>query len=374
MPRVVSRGAAKGRFDMKRVRVAVLFGGRSAEHEVSILSARNVFGAIDRSRYDVVAIGISRDGRWRLVSESSDAQATVPASGAEIMLVPGGRGQAAIIGAAAASDIEPIDVLFPVLHGPGGEDGSVQGYAEVADVAYVGCPIFASAAAMDKDMTKRLLAAAGLPVARSRMLHKDDAASFDELTGALGSPLFVKPAGQGSSVGVSRVGGNGQTLATALELAFAHDEKVLVEEFIAGREIECAVLERADGSLFVSEPGEIVTAGHHDFYSYDAKYVDANGAVVKAPADVPRPSAQQAKVMAEQGFRALGCAGMARIDFFLKPDGGLVINEVNTIPGFTNISMYAKAMAASGIAYTDLITALIDHALARHQRGESAFG
>lgn len=357
---------------MEKVRVAVLFGGRSAEHDVSILSARNVLGAIDRSRYDVVAIGISRDGRWRLAAEG-DAEASVPASGAEIMLVPGGRGQFATIGADAV-DITPIDVLFPVLHGPGGEDGSVQGYAEIADVAYVGCPIFASAAAMDKDMAKRLLSAAGLPVARSRILHKEDAVSFDELAGELGSTLFVKPAGQGSSVGVSRVGGNGQTLPAALVSAFAHGEKVLVEEFIEGREIECAVLERANGALFVSDPGEIITAGHHDFYSYDAKYVDANGAVVKAPADVPAATAQQAKLRAEQAFRALGCAGIARVDFFLQADGRLVINEINTIPGFTNISMYAKAMAASGIAYTDLIAALIDHALARHQRGARVSG
>ncbi len=297
---------------------------------------------------------------------------SVPAKGSEVALLPGGKGRLITTSAAGPrTEIEPVDVVFPVLHGPFGEDGSVQGCAEIADVAYVGCGIFASAAAMDKVMAKTLLQAQGLAVAEARSLRKGEVATFEDLQRDLGPVLFIKPARQGSSVGVSRVGGNGADFATALESAFRHDDKVLVEAFVDGREIECSVLERADGSLVVSDPGEIVTAAHHDFYSYDAKYVDADGAVVKVPADVPEPVRAKARAMAEAAFRALGCEGMARVDFFLLPDDRLVVNELNTIPGFTNISMYAKALAASGISYRQLISELIDHALARHGRRNS---
>lgn len=358
---------------MERIRVAVLFGGRSAEHEVSILSARNVLEAIDRDRFDVVPIGVGRTGKWFLLDTDGPVQSTIPAASPEVALLPGGRGRLVAIDRSGRTvDIEPVDVLVPVLHGPFGEDGSVQGYAEIADIAYVGCGIFASAAAMDKVMAKTLLRASGLAVAEARSLRQVETISFEEIRRDLGPVLFVKPARQGSSVGVSRVGGNGADFASALDAAFTHDDKVLVEAFVDGREIECSVLERVDGSLVVSDPGEIVTASHHDFYSYDAKYVDAAGAVVKVPADVPEPIRAKARAMAAAAFRALGCEGMARVDFFLLPDDSLIVNELNTIPGFTNISMYAKALAAAGISYPDLISALIDHALARHGRGLKA--
>lgn len=350
----------------KPVKVGVLYGGRSAEHDVSILSARNVLQAIDRLRFEVVPIAVTRTGRW-LLGADSDVP-IISEDGTEIALLPGGRGR---LVAAGRADTPTIDVLLPVLHGPFGEDGSVQGYAEVADVPYVGCGVFASAAAMDKTMTKRLLTQAGIAVARFRSIARDQPVSFDELAAELGASIFIKPARQGSSVGVSRVGGNGATFTSALEHAFRYDDVVLAEEFMDGREIECAVLERADGSLVVSEPGEIVTARHHDFYSYDAKYVDPDGALVRVPADVKSDIARQARQMAEAAFRALGCAGMARVDFFLKPDGALVLNEINTIPGFTDISMYAKALAAGGIPYRDVITILIDHALTRHAASQA---
>jgi D-alanine-D-alanine ligase len=351
-----------------KIRVAVLFGGRSAEHDVSILSAANVLQAIDRDRFEVVPIAINRAGRWFLL-EDGPISPSIPESGLEVALLPGGKGR--LVAADLSSKqtvIEPVDVVFPVLHGPFGEDGSVQGYAEIADVVYVGCGVFASAAAMDKAMAKALLRADGIPVARARSLRKGEAVRFEDLQRDLGPVLFIKPARQGSSVGVSRVGGNGADFASALEGALRHDDKVLIEAFVDGREIECSVLERGDGSLVVSDPGEIVTSAHHDFYSYDAKYLDAGGALVKVPADVPEPIRAKARAMAMAAFRALGCEGMARVDFFLLADDTLVVNELNTIPGFTNISMYAKALAASGISYRDLIGELIDHAMARHRR------
>ncbi len=347
-----------------KIKVGVLYGGRSAEHDVSVLSARNVFAAIDRGRFDVLPIAVTRSGRWLLVDPAKAGEA-VSEDGDTVALLPGGKGQLITGGSKAPA---PIDVLFPVLHGPFGEDGSVQGYAEVADVAYVGCGVFGSAAAMDKGMAKRLLSVAGIPVARARRIERGDSVTFDELVGELGSPVFLKPASQGSSFGVSKAGGNGSTFPEALENAFRYDDVVLAEAFMDGREIECAVLENPDGSLTVSDPGEIVTAKHHDFYSYEAKYIDADGALVKAPADVPAETAARARDMAAAAFRALGCSGMARVDFFLKADGSLLINEVNTIPGFTNISMYAKALASNGIAYGDVISILIDTALARYAR------
>ncbi|HWK66127.1 MAG TPA: D-alanine--D-alanine ligase family protein [Rhizobiaceae bacterium] len=352
----------------KKTRIAVLYGGRSAEHDVSILSAANVVKAIDRTRYEILPIAIDRAGRWWLTDlDNGELPPTVPTQGAAIGLVPGGRGRLVALSAAAtATELPPVDVIFPVLHGPFGEDGSVQGYAEVADVAYVGSGVFASAAAMDKDFAKRLLREAGLPVARSLTLRRGEATSFDAVTAGLGLPLFVKPARQGSSVGVGKVI-DAASFAASLEEAFRHDDKVLAEEFVKAREIECAVLEHAMGRLTVSMPGEIIPAEKHGFYTYEAKYIDAEGAVVRAPADVAAYVATKAKELAEKAFRALGCEGLARVDFFLRPDGSLVLNEVNTIPGFTDISMYAKALAAEGVSYGDVIEVLIEHAMKRYR-------
>jgi len=352
----------------EKIRVAILYGGRSAEHDVSRLSAANVLKAIDRTRYEVVPIAISRDGRWLLQPSSEagadGAGAPVSEDGVEVALLPGGKGRLVAL-TKNGEQPDPVDVVFPVLHGPFGEDGSVQGYAEVADVAYVGCGILASAAAMDKDVAKRLLREAGLAVARSVTVLRGDVGSFQEIAGALGLPFFAKPARQGSSFGVSKVHDR-DGFEQALETALRYDSKALIEEFVDGREIECSVLERADGSLTVSLPGEIIPAGKHGFYTYEAKYLDADGALVKVPADVPANVADRAKEMAARAFRALGCEAMARVDFFLRADGSLLVNEVNTLPGFTDISMYAKALAASGIGYSKVMDVLIEHALARH--------
>lgn len=349
-----------------RLRVAVLLGGRSAEHEVSILSASNAVKAMDAAKYDVVPILITRDGRWRLVElENGVLPDPMPETGAEVCLLPGGRGRLfGLAGAGAARELPAIDILFPVLHGPHGEDGSVQGLAEVAGIPLAGCGILGSATAIDKDIAKRLLREAGLPVARSITVRRGDAPSFDDVAKELGSPVFVKPARQGSSVGVSKAA-TAEAFQAALAEGFRHDRKVLVEEFIRGREIECSVLEHADGEIVVSVPGEIMPAEHHGFYTYEAKYIDADGARLGIPADLPEAVAERLRTMARQAFQALGCDAMARVDFFLRPDMSAVVNEINTIPGFTDISMYAKALAASGIAYSDVIDRLIAHGLER---------
>ncbi|RFB93223.1 D-alanine--D-alanine ligase A [Rhizobium leguminosarum bv. trifolii] len=350
-----------------RLRIAVLFGGRSAEHEVSILSATNVMAALKPEKYDAIPVFITREGQW-LLSNFEDGILATPSSGVEICLVPGGRGRMLAISVhGTPHELPGIDILFPVLHGLHGEDGSVQGLAEVARVPLAGCGILGSAAALDKDITKRLLRAAGLPVARAVTVREDTAPSLAALESELGLPLFIKPARQGSSVGVAKVHAS-QEFAPALAEAFRHDRILLAEEFIAGREIEFSVLEDAAGELFVSRPGEIVPAESHGFYSYDAKYIDEKGAALKVPADLPEEVETAMRDMAARAFRAVGCDGMARVDFFLTDDMRFLVNEINTIPGFTDISMYSKAVAASGVSYAEIIDRLVDHGLARARR------
>ncbi|MDE1159407.1 MAG: D-alanine--D-alanine ligase [Neorhizobium sp.] len=352
----------------KRVRIGIVFGGRSAEHDVSVMSATNVVTALDPDRYDVVPIFVTRQGRWLLSAIEADGTLAQPSRGTEIALVPGGHGQAVALPYGGAMHGMPrIDILFPVLHGLFGEDGSVQGMAEVARVPLVGCGILGSAAALDKVIAKRLLLAAGLPVARSVTIVEGDAPELEALEAALGMPVFIKPARQGSSVGVRKVSGT-QEYGPALKEGFRHDRSLLAEEFIKGREIEFSVLEGADGSLFVSRPGEIVPAESHGFYSYDAKYIDEAGAALNVPADLPAETEEAMRSMAAEAFRALGCDGMARVDFFLMEDFRFVVNEINTIPGFTDISMYSKAMAASGVSYGEVLDRLIAHGLARAAR------
>ncbi len=352
---------------VKRLRIGVLFGGRSAEHEVSLLSAANVMQALDPAKYDAVPIFVTREGQWLLSSYRDSALAT-PSSGAEICLVPGGHGRMLAIPAGGPPhELPAIDILFPVLHGLHGEDGAAQGLAEVAQVPLAGCGILGSATALDKDIAKRLLKAAGVPVARSVTIEADAAPSLGMLEDQLGLPLFIKPARQGSSVGVAKVNAS-QEFDRALTEAFQHDSKLLAEEFVRGREIEFSVLESPEGELFVSRPGEIVPAESHGFYNYNAKYIDENGAALIVPAELPPKVEEAMRAMAAKAFRALGCDGMARVDFFLRPDMQFLVNELNTIPGFTNISMYAKAMAASGVSYPEVIDRLVAHGLARASR------
>ena len=359
----------------ERLRVALMFGGRSAEHDVSVMSARNVFLALDPKRYETIPIGITRSGVWLLCSlEGGAFPSAVPESGQIVALVPGGGGRLAILSETdgAAPDLtRAVDVVFPVLHGPFGEDGTVQGLAEIAGVPYVGSGVLGSAAAMDKDVAKRLMRDRGLPIPRFLSFTQGETPSFDAAVADLGRPLFVKPARLGSSVGISKAG-TGQEFARAIGEAFRHDRKILVEEYVRGREIECGVLEGEDGSLIASLPGEIVPSNRHGFYTYEAKYLDEEGAAIKVPADLPSAVSDKVRKLAIEAFRALGCEGLARVDFFLREDGKLMVNEVNTLPGFTNISMYPKVFEAMGISYSELVDRLIRHALVRAGTGTAA--
>lgn len=331
------------------------------------MSATNAVGALDPAKYDVLPVYVRRDGAWQ-ESRLEGGELALPQNGPLLSLLPGGQGRmVAWVGPGVTRELPPVDILFPVLHGPHGEDGTVQGLAEVAGVALAGCGILGSATAIDKDVAKRLLNEAGVPTAPAVIIHRHAVPGFADLQRQLGLPVFVKPARQGSSVGVSKVATEAE-FAAALEEGFRHDRKLLAETFVAGREVECSVLEAPDGELFVSRPGEIAPAASHGFYSYDAKYVDADGAVLKVPADLPPDVEAAVRETAAKAFRALGCDAMARVDFFLKPDMSFLVNELNTIPGFTNISMYAKAMAASGVSYSEVIDRLIAHGMARAGR------
>jgi D-alanine-D-alanine ligase len=352
-----------------RIRVGILFGGRSAEHEVSILSARNVLAALDRERFEPVLIGIGRDGRWllqderRLLESAGDPRLVNLAHGDPVAMVPVPDRIAA--GHPSAG---PLEVVFPVLHGPMGEDGTIQGLLELADLPYVGAGVLGSAVGMDKDVGKRLLRAAGIPVAAYRVVRKAeferDADAACRRAEEVGFPLFAKPANLGSSVGVTRVGERAG-LRAALAHAFEYDSKALVEEMIRGREIECSVLgDELDARASI--PGEIVVRHPDGFYSYQAKYIDESGAGLEIPARLAPHEVAAVQRMAIEAFHALEGHGMARVDFFLRDDGALLVNEVNTIPGFTAISMYPKLWEASGLSARELVTRLIELALARH--------
>lgn len=361
----------------KRLRIGLLFGGRSAEHDVSVISAGNVFRALDPSLYEVVPIAITRAGAWLLCAIKDNAfPMAVPEEGPRVALIPGGAGRLLVMAeeeGRAADQSLTVDIVFPVLHGPFGEDGTVQGAAELAGVAYVGSGVLGSAAAMDKDVAKRLMRDSDLPVASFLSFTASDALSFEAVTAKLGRPVFVKPARLGSSVGISKAT-TPEEFEAAVAEAFRHDRKILVEEYVRGREIECGVLENEDGSLFVSLPGEIAPTNRHAFYSYEAKYLDEDGAEIRVPADLPDDVRDSVRKLAAEAFRALTCEGMARVDFFLREDGTLLVNEVNTLPGFTNISMYPKVFEASGVSYPDLVDRLIRHALARAEATRSSGG
>lgn len=365
----------------RKTKVAILFGGRSAEHDVSRASAANVLRSLDPDRYDVALIGITRHGRWILADAGNGAGTgagalTIPDDGSQLALLPGGQGRALMLGSNAAEtrELPAFDVVFPVLHGPNGEDGTVQGALELSGVAYVGSRVMGSAASMDKDVAKRLLRDAGLPIVPYVVMTAASALTYEDAVSALGTAeLFVKPANMGSSVGVSKARTAGEFEA-GCKLAFRFDSKILIEQCVASvREIECSVLEDANGDIRASQLGEIVPAGKHGFYSYDAKYLDGDGAALQVPANVPPLLADRIRDLAIKTFRVLCCEGMARIDFFLSGED-VFVNEANTLPGFTNISMYPKLWEASGLPQSELMNVLVGHALARHERsGKLAF-
>jgi len=354
----------------KKLRVAVLFGGKSAEHEISLISAQNVVEAMDKRKYDIVAIGIDKEGRWywderaEFLSTRTRTQVAFPRKRECAAVIPGAA-RAPIIQVLPRRALGRVDVAFPVLHGPFGEDGTVQGLLKTANVPFVGAGILGSAVGMDKDVMKRLLRDAKIPVAKFMVFHRSSSneINFARITRALGLPLFVKPANLGSSVGIHKIHSRRQFTA-AVKDAFRFDHKILFEEFVSGREIECSVL--GNENPLASLPGEIIT--RHNFYSYDAKYVDDKGARLVIPAKLPPRAVRTIRQMAIHTFKALCCEGMARIDFFLRPNGSAIVNEINTIPGFTKISMYPKLWEASGIPYSRLIDRLIQLALDRFRQ------
>jgi D-alanine-D-alanine ligase len=363
-----------------KVRVAVVFGGRSAEHSISCVSAGSVMAALDPERYEVVPVGIATDGRWVLADPDqrlaiTDGKLPEVVGGTAVSLVgdPAGRGLAVLEPSAAVGPaLTEVDVVFPVLHGAYGEDGTIQGLLEMAGLPYVGSGVFASAASMDKEFTKKLLSAAGLPQGEHVVLRDaagavsaDPALLDDAARERLGLPVFVKPARAGSSIGITRVTDWAQ-FPTAVAEAAAVDPKVIVEAAVPGREIECGVLAGPDGRPEASLPAEIRLRPGVDWYDFAAKYLD-DAADFDIPADLSSEQTAAVQEAARRAYLALDCRGLARVDFFLgtAPDGTdrLVINEVNTMPGFTPISMFARMWAATGVEFADLVDRLVMGAL-----------
>jgi D-alanine-D-alanine ligase len=370
-------GASAGR----KPRVAVVFGGRSSEHGVSVVTAASMLRAIDREKYDVLPIGITTDGRWALTADDPDRMAITDRRMPTVEQVADHEGSVALPVDPASREVvysEPgavpkalgeVDVVFPLLHGPYGEDGTVQGLLELSGVPYVGAGVLASAVGMDKEFMKRVFTSYGLPVGpylvvRSREWERDAAgarARIAEFAAEHGWPLFVKPARAGSSMGISKVDGP-EGLDAAIETARAHDPKIIVESLLSGREIECGVLEFPDGPR-ASVPAEIPPVTAHDFYDFEAKYIDSAEGIVPAPL-TPEQTAEVRR-LAVLAFEAVDCEGLVRADFFLQENGEFVINEINTMPGFTPISMYPRMWQETGVSYPELLDRLIQAALAR---------
>lgn len=352
-----------------KIRVGILFGGKSAEHEVSLQSAKNVIDAIDKDRYEVSLIGIDKTGRWllpnksqfllnesdpkliKLNKENEESVALIPESGGELTNLTNDNVHTS------------IDVVFPILHGPFGEDGTIQGLLKLSGVPFVGAGVLGSAVGMDKDVMKRLLRDAGIPIGDFLVFKEGENIDFDAIVTKLGLPFFVKPANLGSSVGVNKVKDK-QTFDVAIAEAFEYDTKILIEEFIDGRELECAVLGNQEPQA--SGIGEVIPT--QEFYSYSAKYIDQNGAILEIPAKIPEEVSERVRELAIKTFKVLSCEGLGRVDVFLKKDGTVLVNEINTIPGFTKISMYPQLWAVASVSYPELITRLIELAIERFKR------
>ncbi len=366
----------------KKLRVAVVYGGRSGEHEISLRSAASVIRNLDVEKYEIIPIGIDKQGKWLLndisLIEKSNSTIPVHLRSAEPVILPANpeastTGLVRLGPSGAVSGSRGFDVVFPVMHGTNSEDGTIQGLFELADIPYVGCGVLASAVGMDKEMAKRLARDAGLPIVpyialKADRWEKERATLAKRVGDELGYPCFVKPSNAGSSVGVHKVK-TPQDLIAALVDAFLYDTKVLIEKAISAREIEVAALENEvpGGDVLVSIPGEINPT--HEFYSYEAKYLDENGAELLIPAKLSEAQTKEAQRIGRAAFAALECEGMARVDMFLdRNDGKFYFNEVNTIPGFTSISMYPKMWEASGVPYSELLDRLIRLAMLRHER------
>ncbi|MDR3095094.1 MAG: D-alanine--D-alanine ligase [Bacteroidales bacterium] len=352
-----------------KLKVAIIFGGRSAEHEISLISATNIYHAVDKAVYEPVLLGVDKNNRWYYHADYASVEVDLAKSsyfdGASPVYLKSEEGKFSLTDAQNHKTLNTFDVAFPVIHGTFGEDGTLQGVLKALDIPFVGPDVLGSAVAMDKDLTKRLLRDAGIPVADFFTLHRHHptAHTYEEIKEKLGLPLFVKPANAGSSVGVSKVTDKTSFEAAVAE-AFRFDNKILIEEAVIGKEVECAVLgnEYPEPSVL----GEITAS--KDLYSYDAKYLSADGAKLKIPAEILETVSDSIRAIAVKAYQAISCEGMSRVDFLLREDGTFVLNEINTLPGFTSISMYPKLWEQTGISYKDLITKLIHFAIARHDR------
>jgi D-alanine-D-alanine ligase len=352
----------------KKLKVGVLFGGKSSEHEVSLLSAKNVIAGLNRDKYEPILIGIDKSGGWHLQDE---ADYLLNAANPKTIKLNSSSNTLSIVPAETSKPITvinkkdllgSINVIFPVLHGPYGEDGTIQGLLKLLDIPFVGAGVLGSSIGMDKDVMKRLLRDAGLPIGNFITVNKGSKyiPSFEQACDKLGNIIFVKPANAGSSVGVSKAK-NKSDYEKAIQEAFKWDKKILLEQYIEGREIECSVLGNSDP--IASVPGEIVV--NAEFYSYEAKYIDADGAKAVIPADLPTDVVKRIQQLAIDTFKTLECEGLGRVDFFVTKNWDIFIIEINTLPGFTNISMYPKLWEATGIGYSELLDRLIELALER---------
>jgi D-alanine-D-alanine ligase len=354
----------------KKIRVGLLFGGKSGEHEVSLQSAKSIYDALDKEKYDIILIGIDKKGKWLLnkneefLLNSRDPQKIALNTENAIAVTPKMHDIPVLINSATGEEVKNIDVFFPIIHGTFGEDGSLQGLLELLDAPYVGAGVLGSAIGMDKDVMKRLLKQAHIKIAEFCTIKKNelDPIYLQEVAADLKYPLFIKPANLGSSVGVTKVHDKTE-LYDAAENAFQYDTKILMEEFIDGKEIECSVL--GNNSPMASRVGEIIP--QHEFYSYDAKYIDEKGAIIQIPAEIPQEIEEKIQEIAIKVFTTLDCSGMARVDFFVTDDAKIYVNEINTLPGFTKISMFPKLWEASGISYCRLLDKLISLAIERKE-------
>ncbi|MGL4172576.1 MAG: D-alanine--D-alanine ligase family protein [Actinomycetota bacterium] len=357
----------------RRPRVAVLFGGRSSEHQVSCMTASSVLRVLDDSQYDVVPVRILPDGRCVVVHHDDVARIMVDddrAHHARVVLPTTTTDHSLQVfqSGAAVTQLPPVDVVFPLLHGPYGEDGTIQGLLELGDMPYVGSGVLASAASMDKHVMKVLFAGHGLPIGPYQVVTpeqwQNDQTAVISAAAHLGLPLFVKPARAGSSIGISRVD-QLDALPAAIDEAALHDPKVVIEAGIAGRELECGVLQDADGTVRASVVGEIAVGDAHAFYNYEAKYFDPDQVQLSVPADIPDELSDHVRQLAIRTFKVMGCEGLARVDVFATDDGQVIVNEINTMPGFTEHSMYPRLWAATGVDYSALVDHLVRAALHR---------
>jgi len=346
----------------KKLTVGIIFGGRSVEHKISMLSAANIVENIDRERFELKLIGIDQEGKWYVFNDFNSDW-----SQGEELALHLNMAKDPFISVETGNSIGRIDIMFPVLHGNDGEDGGIQGLLKSIDIPFVGSGILGSAVAMDKVVSKKILIQEGIPVSRylSYQVEEKEEIDFKVVSGELGLPLIIKPVASGSSVGVSKAE-NEDAFYKALEDTFLYDNHVIIEEYVEGREVECAVLGNInpDPSL----PGEIIVSEEYGFYSFDAKYVDESGARLDIPAELDEPVIKKVQDLAVRAYKALNCEDFSRVDMFLKPDGELILLEINTIPGFTSVSMFSKLRALAGVDSKEVISNLIDVALAKAER------